>query len=68
MDDFTLHGDDYFTRIEEWFEENSSGTAAPRNRKLVLNDILQSFDHPGFHTLSGNPKFEQLKKEVKEIK
>ena len=62
-----MHGDDYFDRIEEWFEELNNG-AAPRNRKLVLEDIKQSFASPLFDILEGEPEYEKLKNQLKEMK
>ena len=66
-DNIFLHGDDYFDRIEEWFEELNIG-AAPRNRKIVLEDIKQSFASPLFDILEGEPEYEELKNQLKEIK
>lgn len=63
-----LHGDDYFDRIEEWFEGLANGTNAPRNRKLILEDIKKSFASPLFDILEGEPEYEKLKNQLKEIK
>lgn len=63
-DILSLHGDDYFNRIEEWFEKTNSTTNAPRDRKLVLEDIKRSFGHPAFTILEGEPEFEILKNKL----
>lgn len=63
-DTFQLHGDDYFNRIDEWIEKTGSTTIAPRDRKLVLEDIKSSLDHPAFMDLQGEPEFETLKNKL----
>lgn len=67
MHEIMLHGDDYFNRIEERFEELDNGVNAPRNRKLILEDIKQSFDNPVFNILEGEPEYEKIKIRLKEI-
>lgn len=62
-----LHGDDYFNKIDEWFARLEGGAAAPRDRKLVAEDITHSFEQPVFTALDGEPAFERLKKKIKEI-
>ena len=67
-DDFHLHGDAYFNRIEKWFDnELDSGTNAPRNRKVVLEDVKQTLDVPPFTILNGIPDFEEIKNKLKEL-
>ena len=60
-DKIVLRGDEYFNRIEEWYEEVDSGGITPRDRNLVLKDSLQSFFHPAFAFLEGDPQYERLK-------
>jgi transcriptional regulator with XRE-family HTH domain len=67
-DRMELHGDWYFDGLEEWFEETDNGTNAPRHRKLVVEDVRESFSHPAFDSLEGDPVFERLKKRLKEIR
>lgn len=62
-----LHGDDYFNRLEEWFEQLANGPNAPRDRKVVLEDIKQSLDNPAFLILEGEEEYETLKYKLKEI-
>ncbi|WP_100065426.1 helix-turn-helix domain-containing protein [Miniphocaeibacter massiliensis] len=68
IDNLSLHGDDYFTRIDEWIEELDMGKNAPRNKSTVLDDIKKSFDNPQFEILEGNTEFEKIKNKLKEIK
>ena len=67
-DEVLLHGDDYFNRIEEWFDKLDNGANAPRNRKLVLEDAKKSFDNPVFLVLEGEPEYERIKNKLKEIR
>ena len=67
-EELLLHGDDYFNRIEEWFNELDNGANAPRSRKLVLEEIKQSFDNPVFSVLEEEPEYEKIKRKLKEIK
>ncbi len=63
-----LHGDAYFTRINEWFEELGSGVHAPRNRNVILNDAKQTLSHPAFSFLEGESGFEKLKEALNHLK
>lgn len=66
--DLRLHGDTYFDKIEDWFDkELDNGTNAPRNRKVVLEDVKKTLDVPPFTILNGNSKFEKLKSKLKEL-
>lgn len=63
-DTILLHGDDYFDRIEEWFERTDGGTGAPRNRKLVLDEVKRSLDSPVFAILEEEDGFKSLKRRL----
>ena len=56
-----LHGDDYFNRLDEWFESFTLGTDAPRNKKLIYESALQAIEAPAFSTLFEEKEFWQLK-------
>lgn len=60
--DLQLHGDAYFNKVEDWF-----GTNAPRNRKVVLEDVKKTLDVPPFTVLTGIPEFEKIKNKLKEL-
>lgn len=66
--DHLLHGDDYFNKIENWFQELDGGSTAPRDKRVVLADCLQSFQNPAFDILKDDPEFQKLEKKLKEIK
>lgn len=66
--DLCLHGDAYFNRVEEWLDnELDSGRNAPRNRRVVLEDVKASLDAPPFAALNGTPEFERIKDKLKEL-
>lgn len=66
--DLYLHGDTYFNRIEDWFDnELDNGTKAPRNRKIVLEDAKKTLDAPPFTVLNGMTEFEEIKRKLKEL-
>ena len=57
-----LHGDDYFNRLDEWFESFALGTAAPRNDKLVYESAIQGIEAPHFSCLFEEEEYQRLKK------
>lgn len=64
--DFSLHGDIYFNKIQDWFEDTLEiGTTVPRNRKIVLEDAKKTLDVPPFTMLNGIPEFETIKSKLK---
>ena len=68
-DDLKLAGDDYFTLVEEWFEQSALGTAPPRSPRLIPENILQALKAPQLASLSDSPRFifwiEQMEKILK---
>lgn len=67
-DTIVLHGDDYFERIEEWFEKTEGGMGAPRSRQVVLDEVKRSLDSPSFALLDGENEFINLKRKLNEIR
>lgn len=66
--DLKLHGDAYFNKVEDWFDDElDNGTNAPRNRKVVLEDAKKTLDIPPFTGLNGMPEFEKIKNKLKEL-
>lgn len=62
VDHAQLHGDNYFTEINSWFDGASK--AAPRESNLVRESILQSMDHPAFQCLDKNKDFMRIRHEM----
>ncbi len=62
----SLHGDDFFNCIEEWFNEFDFGTSPPRDEKLVKESMIQSIiNNPAFTVLSDHPKYKSIIKIMK---
>lgn len=60
--EITLHGDDYFNRLDEWFESFALGTLAPRNVKLIYESTIPALEAPIFSCLFEEEEYQQLKK------
>ena len=58
--DFGLHGDDYFTGLESWFEGLDLGTQMVRDKKIVLESARQNLDNPIFDNLRTKKTFQEL--------
>ncbi len=63
-DEMTIHGDEYFTMFDSWFEHFRRDSNIPRDAKLVWNDMVQMFHMPVFEPLKENIKFKRLKKRL----
>ncbi|MDO4542533.1 MAG: XRE family transcriptional regulator, partial [Bacillota bacterium] len=61
LKDFYLHGDNYFTELEQWIEGAELGATAPRNKKLVWESALQGLEHPGFNDLREDSRFKHIR-------
>lgn len=59
-----LHGDQFFNKIEEWFEEFDLGSQGVRNRKLVEESALKAFEHPAIRGLSDQERLAKIRKAV----
>lgn len=59
-----LRGDEYFNKIEEWFEQKEGSPGAPRDRQLVLAEVKQSLGQPVFAGLEKEPAFADIKKRL----
>jgi len=60
----SLHGDDYFDRIEEWFDAFALKTEAPRNEKIVLESLIPAMENPVFSPLYDTGKYKALIKRI----
>lgn len=59
-----LRGDEYFNRLEEWFEEFALKKDAPRNGKVVLESILPAMEHPAMAILFDLEEYKKLKNKI----
>lgn len=65
FDNFTLHGDSYFSSLDNWIERLELGTNPPRDKKAVSADVLRMFEHPLLAELSNNEKFIKIENTLK---
>ena len=57
----TLHGDKYFDLLDDWMEENALNKSAPRDIKLIRQDVVSIIkDNPAFAFLAQNPTYQNL--------
>ena len=57
----TLHGDDFFDCVDEWFKDFDLGVYPPRDEKLVKESMIQAIVmNPAFSSLSNHPKFKSI--------
>ena len=59
-----LHGDDFFTKLDEWFEELDLGIKGVRSEKLVKESVLEGLNYPEFQKLSNQEKLENFRKMI----
>jgi len=62
--EIVLHGDDYFTKLEEWFEQLDLGNRAPRDKKVIIDSAVGAFSHPAFCVLQEEKEFQELKRSL----
>ena len=62
----SLHGDDYFDRLDEWINKLDLGASPPRNIRLVAKSVLQSFEHPLLTVLQDDIEFQRIKRKLAE--
>ena len=61
-----LKGDDYFSLIDEWFEEFDLGTALPRDEKIVRQSMADGVvNNPVFTALADEPRFQRISEKLK---
>ncbi|MDV4152546.1 XRE family transcriptional regulator [Clostridium sp. AL.422] len=63
-----LHGDKYFNRLEEWFEEFPLKTEAPRNGKIVMESLLPALENPSLSILFDEKEYKELKMKIERRK
>lgn len=65
---FTLHGDDFFTDIDGWFEEFQLGNLAPRSNQLIQEMLIQGVtENPAFAVLENEKRYQALIARLKKI-
>lgn len=64
-DGIVLHGDSFFSRLDEWYRDLDLGGEGVRDRRLVEESALQVFSHPAILAISNRERVEEIKKRVK---
>lgn len=60
MDGIRLHGDSFFSSLDDWFEEMELGTTAVRSSGSVRESILMGFHNPVFSILKDQKRLRRL--------
>lgn len=63
-DNINLHGDSYFTALDSWFAQLDLGAAPPRDKKLIMDNAVESLDHPVFEAMKGTEAFQKIKQNL----
>ncbi|WP_322173384.1 helix-turn-helix transcriptional regulator [Acutalibacter caecimuris] len=64
-----LHGDSYFTLLDDWLEENLPlGNSPPRDVSLIQKSIVDALELPVFQVLQGNPRYQSILHTLKKEK
>ena len=58
--EFALHGDEYFSELESWFEGLDLGAQPVRDKKIVLQSARENLDNPVFESLRERKEFQEL--------
>jgi transcriptional regulator with XRE-family HTH domain len=57
----TLHGDEFFDCIDNWFEEFDLGVKAPRDEKVIKESMIQAIaSNPAFTALTEEPRYKSI--------
>lgn len=59
-----LHGDSFFSKVDQWYNELALGAAPVRNEKLIIADILKIFENPALSILFEMEEYQLLKKQM----
>jgi tetratricopeptide (TPR) repeat protein len=63
---YTLHGDEYFDLIDEWFNEFDLGTKSLRDEKLIKESMIQGVTaNHAFEILTGQPGYKSIVETLK---
>ena len=55
-----LHGDDYFTGLDLWFEGLDLGPQLVRDKKIILQSARENLDNPVFDGIRARKEFQKL--------
>lgn len=63
-DNIRLHGDNFFTCLDDWFEELELGTSAVRSESSIRESVLQELQNPIFASLKNQERLKKLMEEI----
>lgn len=63
-DNINLHGDSYFTALDSWFAQLDLGAAPPRDKKFIMDNAVESLDHPVFEAMNHTEAFQKIKQNL----
>lgn len=63
-----LRTDDYFDKMTVWFEKNTLAGNLPREKKVIYDGLLMSFETPCFEVLQKEERFMRLRDKVQNWK
>lgn len=64
----TLHGDDFFDTLDEWFIEFDLGNQAPRSEQLIRKSMVDAVEgNPAFTGLTENREFQKLVERLQQL-
>ncbi|MBQ3546233.1 MAG: helix-turn-helix transcriptional regulator [Lachnospiraceae bacterium] len=59
-----LRSDEYFNKLDVWFEQMELGGNVPRDKKVILESAIQGLNHPVFAILEDELKYQKMKKRL----
>lgn len=59
-----LHGDSYFSKLNQWIMELEFGGNLPRDKKIIWDSVIKAFEHPAFAVLADEKSFIEMKEEL----
>ena len=63
-----LHGDNYFDKLDECFEELDIGSQMVRDKKLVIDSGIAQLDNPVFTDLKELPEYADMRKKLEGLR
>lgn len=64
---FSLHGNEIFDSLDQYFADVDIETSAPRNSEVIWRDMKNAIlNNPAFAALEAEPRFQQLKKRLED--
>ena len=63
---WTLHGNEFFDKLDDWFNDLDFGTDMPRSKEIIKGSIIESVsENPMFQQLKENSRFNSIIEQLK---